>query len=252
MKNEMNFVTALPDFIEMQRISFSWFIAQGLTDELSNFSSILDFSGNIECLILGSEYRLIKPTYNVTQSKQDSKSYIAQLQLIIEIYDKTENILLKKERISIVNLPLMTNAATFVINGCERVIISQIIRSPGIYFEKNKKQPKQTKPTMVIPTTVTTLNSFIPLPWTKTKFPARFHSLSNQYKDINNVFPNSSINLATYIDKRSQILSLFECFTLYKIIINISQVNIKFEKISAFLKLLNKQRNSTIHFILII
>ena len=242
MKNEMNFVTALPDFIEMQRISFSWFIAQGLTDELSNFSSILDFSGNIECLILGSEYRLIKPTYNVTQSKQDSKSYIAQLQLIIEIYDKTENILLKKERISIVNLPLMTNAATFVINGCERVIISQIIRSPGIYFEKNKKQPKQTKPTMVIPTTVTTLNSFIPLPWTKTKFPARFHSLSNQYKDINNVFPNSSINLATYIDKRSQILSLFECFTLYKIIINISQVNIKFEKISAFLKLLNKTK----------
>jgi len=142
MKKYMNYVTALPDFIEMQRLSFSWFISQGLADELSNFSSILDFSGNIESLIFGQDYKLIKPFYTSLDAKKDAKSYVAQLQLLIEIRDKTANIILKKERISIVNLPLMTNSATFIINGCERIVVSQIIRSPGIYFEKNKKQKK--------------------------------------------------------------------------------------------------------------
>ena len=143
MKKSLNYITALPDFIEMQRLSFSWFISQGLADELSNFSSILDFSGNIESVIFGQDYRLIKPMSTALEAKKDAKSYVAQLQLLIEIRDKTANIVLKKERISIVNLPLMTNSATFIINGCERVIVSQIIRSPGIYFEKNKKQKKR-------------------------------------------------------------------------------------------------------------
>jgi DNA-directed RNA polymerase beta subunit len=72
-------------------------------------------------------------------AKKDAKSYVAQLQVLIEIRDRSANIILKRERISIVNLPLMTQAATFIINGCERVVVSQIIRSPGIYFEKNKR-----------------------------------------------------------------------------------------------------------------
>ena len=139
MKKDMNYITTLPDFIEMQRLSFSWFISQGLSEELSHFSSILDFSNNIESLIFGQQYKLIKPFYTALDAKKDAKSYVAQLQVLIEIRDRSANIILKRERISIVNLPLMTQAATFIINGCERVVVSQIIRSPGIYFEKNKK-----------------------------------------------------------------------------------------------------------------
>ena len=204
MKKSLNYITALPDFIEMQRLSFSWFISQGLADELSNFSSSLDFSGNIESVIFGQDYRLIKPMSTALEAKKDAKSYVAQLQLLIEIRDKTANIVLKKERISIVNLPLMTNSATFIINGCERVIVSQIIRSPGIYFEKNKKQKRRKRNSMILSTASPKLKPFTPIPWIKTKFPGRLSYLTEYYKT------------------NSQLTSLFEALRLYKIICNTS------------------------------
>lgn len=166
MKKDMNYITTLPDFIEMQRLSFSWFISQGLADELCHFSSILDFSCNIESLIFGQEYKLIKPFYTALDAKKDAKSYVAQLQLLIEIRDKTANLILKRERISIVNLPLMTHSATFIINGCERVVVSQIIRSPGIYFEKNKKQKIRKRNSLVMSTKYKKLKQLFPIPCT--------------------------------------------------------------------------------------
>jgi len=166
MKKDMNYITTLPDFIEMQRLSFSWFISQGLADELCHFSSILDFSCNIESLIFGQEYKLIKPFYTALDAKKDAKSYVAQLQLLIEIRDKTANLILKRERISIVNLPLMTHSATFIINGCERVVVSQIIRSPGIYFEKNKKQKIRKRNSLVMSTKNKKLKQLFPIPCT--------------------------------------------------------------------------------------
>ena len=166
MKKDMNYITTLPDFIEMQRLSFSWFISQGLSEELSHFSSILDFSNNIESLIFGQQYKLIKPFYTALDAKKDAKSYVAQLQVLIEIRDRSANIVLKRERISIVNLPLMTQAATFIINGCERVVVSQIIRSPGIYFEKNKKQKNRKRNSLIISTNSKKLQQLFPNPST--------------------------------------------------------------------------------------
>jgi len=230
MKKYMNYVTALPDFIEMQRLSFSWFISQGLADELSNFSSILDFSGNIESLIFGQDYKLIKPFYTSLDAKKDAKSYVAQLQLLIEIRDKTANIILKKERISIVNLPLMTNSATFIINGCERIVVSQIIRSPGIYFEKNKKQKGRKRNSIILSTASHKLRPFVPIPWLILKFPGRFSSIKDEYK------------------KSSQILSFFECLRLYKIISKTSVPKKKLKRVETFLKLL-KQSNTFTSFI---
>lgn len=176
----MNYITALPDFIEMQRISFSWFISQGLTDELSNFSSILDFTGNIESFIFGQNYKLIKPLYSALQAKKDAKSYVAQLQLSVEIRDKTVNMVLKRERFAIVNLPLMTSSATFIINGCERIIVSQIIRSPGIYFEKNKKQRRQKRKALIISPTSQKLKPFISTPWKSSRI---YPKKQNLYKE---------------------------------------------------------------------
>lgn len=162
MKKDINYITTLPDFIEMQRLSFSWFISQGLSEELSHFSSILDYTNNIESFIFGQQYKLIKPFYTALDAKKDRKSYVAQLQLSIEIRDRKANIILKRARISIVNLPLMTQTATFIINGCERIIVSQIIRSPGIYFEKNKKQKNKKRNSLVISTKSKKLQKFFP------------------------------------------------------------------------------------------
>ena len=199
----MDYITALPDFIEMQRMSFSWFISQGLADELSNFSSILDFSGNIESLIFGQNYRLIKPLYNALQAKKDIKSYTTQLQLLVEIRDKTANICLKRERLAIVNLPLMTSSATFIINGCERIIVSQIIRNPGIYFEKDKKQKRQKRKPLLISTSKASINNgklkpFLPTPWITTKLSAKLSpTISNNFLKKN----YSNISRDNYIIK---------------------------------------------------
>merc|ERR1712119_194366 len=143
MKKTFNYITTLPDFIKMQRISFCWFISSGLTNELSNFSSIFDFSGNIEYIFFGQEYKLVRPVYNVLSAKRFTKNYITQLLMPIEIRNKKTNTIMRQGQLTIANLPLMTTSATFIINGCERIIVSQIIRSPGIYFEKNKKQKKR-------------------------------------------------------------------------------------------------------------
>jgi len=143
MKKTFNYITTLPDFIKMQRISFCWFISSGLTNELSNFSSIFDFSGNIEYIFFGQEYKLVRPVYNVLSAKRFTKNYITQLLMPIEIRNKKTNSIMRQGQLTIANLPLMTTSATFIINGCERIIVSQIIRSPGVYFEKNKKQKKR-------------------------------------------------------------------------------------------------------------
>ena len=71
----MNYTTALPDFIEMQRVSFCWFIAQGLNEELNTFSRIYDFSQNTEYVLFGQEYSLVKPIYNIVRAKKYTANY---------------------------------------------------------------------------------------------------------------------------------------------------------------------------------
>jgi len=143
MKQSLNYVTALPDFLEMQRVSFCWFIAQGLNEELMMFSRIHDFSYNTEYLLFGQEYSLVKPVYTIVRAKKLAANYAVQLVIPLEVRNKKLNSVRHFGQFPIINLPLMTTSATFVINGCERVIVSQIIRSPGIYFEKNKNQRKK-------------------------------------------------------------------------------------------------------------
>jgi DNA-directed RNA polymerase subunit beta len=130
MKKHIKYITSLPDFSEMQRMSFCWFISRGLTKELANFSSLLDFSGNIEYVFFGQEYKLIKPIYLTSSAKKYALNHVAQLTIPVEMRNKRNNIIMRQEKLTIASLPLMTPAATFIINGCERIIISQIIRSP--------------------------------------------------------------------------------------------------------------------------
>jgi DNA-directed RNA polymerase subunit beta len=162
MTQSMNYINALPDFLAMQRVSFCWFITKGLNEELTLFSKIYDFSQNTEYVMFGDEYNLIKPPYSLSIARKYSGNYRAQLVIPIEVKSKLNNNVCYQLQFPIVTLPLMTTYATFIINGCERVIVSQIIRSPGIYFEKNKNQKRQNPFRRKISTDIHKLRRFIP------------------------------------------------------------------------------------------
>ena len=130
------------DFLAMQRKSFCWFLIEGLNEELRLVSRIYDFDDTMEYLLFGEEYRLIKPKYSLIIAKKYSGNYKARIVFPMEVRNKTDKNIEYKLRFPLITLPLMTTYGTFILNGCERVIVSQIIRSPGIYFEKNKKIKK--------------------------------------------------------------------------------------------------------------
>lgn len=155
-------INSLPDFLAMQRVSFCWFITQGLTEELALFSKISDFSQNTEYLLFSEEYRLIKPPYSLVIARKYSRNYRAQLVIPVEVRDKLLNQVYFQNQFPVITLPLMTTYATFIINGCERVIVSQIIRSPGIYFEKNKNQKVQNQFRRKLSVDISKLRTFLP------------------------------------------------------------------------------------------
>ena len=244
MKQNMNYINALPDFLTMQRISFCWFITQGLTEELALFSKIHDFSQNTEYIMFGEEYNLIKPQYNVLIAKKYSGNYRAQLVIPVEVRNKLINNIQYHNQLPIITLPLMTTYATFIINGCERVIVSQIIRSPGVYFEKNKTQRTYNPFKRELPTDIRKLRSFLPageaflseydlfFPIPTTSFP--------HWK--NNSIHSYSIQ---YLKKKQQSPSFyfFQCFKFYRMILKISNHNSKVKLIKLFLKWLKLQNN---------
>lgn len=162
MKENINYINTLPDFLVMQRTSFCWFITQGLNEELALFSRIQDFSQNTEYIMFGEEYSLIKPQYSLLIARKYSGNYRAQLVIPVEVRNKVINSILYHNQFPIITLPLMTTDATFIINGCERVIVSQIIRSPGVYFEKNKNQKTRNQFKRKLSADITKLRSFIP------------------------------------------------------------------------------------------
>jgi DNA-directed RNA polymerase subunit beta len=162
MQQKINYINALPDFLAMQRVSFCWFITQGLNEELALFSKIQDFSQNTEYIMFSEEYSLIKPPYSLLIARKYSGNYKAQLVIPIEVRNKTINSIRYQNQFPIITLPLMTTYATFIINGCERVIVSQIIRSPGIYFEKAKNQKNQKQFKRKLTTDIHKLRSFLP------------------------------------------------------------------------------------------
>ena len=239
MKKSMNYITALPDFIEMQRVSFCWFIAYGLNEELSMFSRIHDFSYNTEYLLFGQEYSLVKPIYNIVRAKKYTANYAAQLVIPLEVRNKKLNSVRYHSQFPIINLPLMTTAATFVINGCERVIVSQIIRSPGIYFEKNKNQKKRKKVKRFLSSDINKLRSFVPI---GEPFLSQQVLFFSQNLKSERLFGSSYNNLK----KHKHVFNsyLLESFKIYRIISKTTDPETKIERIKLFLhwlKVKNKQ-----------
>jgi DNA-directed RNA polymerase subunit beta len=255
MKQNMNYINALPDFLSMQRVSFCWFITQGLNEELTLFSKIHDFSQNTEYIMFGEEYSLIKPPYSLSIARKYSGNYRAQLVIPIEVRNKIINSVRYQTQFPIITLPLMTTYATFIINGCERVIVSQIIRSPGIYFEKNKNQKNQKQFRRKLSTDINKLRTFLPSGEAFiSEFDLFFSIPTTTYDKIKRrkkLIPNWDNNSIYYYSiqslkeaNKNSSTSFLQCFKFYRSISKILNSKSKDKLIQFFLKWLKLQTNT--------
>lgn len=124
-------VLELPNLIEVQRNSYEWFLESGLREVFHDISPIQDFTGNLVLEFL--DYSLGKPKYGVEQCKERDVTYAAPLRVKVRLINK-ETGEVKEQEVFMGDFPLMTDKGTFIINGAERVIVSQLVRSPGVYF----------------------------------------------------------------------------------------------------------------------
>ncbi len=143
-------VLEMPNLIEVQKKSYEWFMNEGLREVLRDVSPITDFSGNLSIEFV--DYTIDStPKYPVEECRERDVNYAAPLRVKVRLHNKTTGELLERE-IFMGDFPLMTENGTFVINGAERVIVSQIVRSPGIYYTSDMdKSGKKIFAATVIP-----------------------------------------------------------------------------------------------------
>jgi DNA-directed RNA polymerase subunit beta len=144
------FITSLPNFLETQYSSFCWFLIYGLSNELSIFPSILDSSFDLEVRFYTNEFIFKKKKDRTSlECKQNNLTYGIKIFLPIYIKTPSNNEGIRKQNVFIGQLPLMTNNGSFIVNGCERVIVNQIIRCPGLYY-KTEILKHQLLPTITL------------------------------------------------------------------------------------------------------
>ncbi|MDO4417936.1 MAG: DNA-directed RNA polymerase subunit beta, partial [Eubacteriales bacterium] len=131
-------VLPMPNLIEVQKNSYQWFREKGLQEVLDDISPIEDFSGHLSLSFTGYRFDEKDAKYSIEKCKEGDRTYAAPLRVNVQLYDKENNREIKGQEIFMGDLPLMTKNGTFVINGAERVIVSQLVRSPGIYYGIDK------------------------------------------------------------------------------------------------------------------
>lgn len=124
----------LPDLIEVQKHSFEWFLKEGLKEELLSFSPIKDYTGRLELHFLPN-YTFDNPKYTVEEARIHDATYAKQLRVMVRLVNRDTGEI-KEQEVYIGDIPTMTDKGTFIVNGAERVIVSQIVRSPGVYFKR--------------------------------------------------------------------------------------------------------------------
>ena len=129
-----NEVLEMPDLIEIQKDSYKWFLKEGLKEAFADISPIADYSGHLSLEFVDFALCEEDVKYSIEECKERDATYAAPLKVKVRLYNKeTEEI--KEHEIFMGDMPIMTATGTFVINGAERVIVSQLVRSPGIYYE---------------------------------------------------------------------------------------------------------------------
>ena len=140
----------MPNLIEVQKESYEWFLGEGMKEVLEDVSPLVDYTGNL--FIEFVDYSIDKtPKYSVEECKERDVNYAAHLKVTVRLSNK-ETGEVKESEVFMGDFPLMTEQGTFVINGAERVVVSQIVRSPGIYYEAiDDKSGKKLHAATVIP-----------------------------------------------------------------------------------------------------
>jgi len=145
----INEILEVPNLIEIQQKSYDWFLEEGLREMFQDISPIQDFTGNL--ILEFIDYSLGEPKYTVDDAKERDVTYAAPLRVKVRLINK-ETGEVKEQEVFMGDFPLMTNTGTFIINGAERVIVSQLVRSPSVYFStKVDKNAKKTYTATVIP-----------------------------------------------------------------------------------------------------
>ncbi len=148
--SKINEVMQMPNLIEVQKNSYKWFLETGLKEVFRDIDAITDYTGNLELTFV--DYRMDdKPKYTVKECKERDATFAAPLRVTARLFNK-ETGEVKENEVYMGDFPLMTDSGTFVINGAERVIISQLVRSPSVYYGMtHDKTGKELYTTTVIP-----------------------------------------------------------------------------------------------------
>ena len=148
--SHINEVLDMPNLIDVQKTSYQWFLDEGLREVFRDISTIEDYTGNL--VLDFTDYHLDEtPKYSVEACKARDTTYNAPLKVMARLFNK-ETGEIKEQEIFMGDFPLMTDSATFVINGAERVVVSQLVRSPGVYFDMVRdKSGKELFTAQVIP-----------------------------------------------------------------------------------------------------
>ena len=149
--SKINEVIDMPNLIEIQKDSYNWFITEGLKEVFKDMSAITDYSGNLVLSFI--DYRIDEqPKYSVNECKSRDTTYAAPLRVTARLLNN-ETGEIKESEVFMGDFPLMTDSGTFVINGAERAIVSQLVRSPGVYFAKkvDEKTGKKLFSSTIIP-----------------------------------------------------------------------------------------------------
>ncbi|WP_041719561.1 DNA-directed RNA polymerase subunit beta [Alkaliphilus oremlandii] len=148
--SQIDEVLEMPNLIDLQKDSYQWFLDEGLKEVFDDVSPIEDYTGNL--ILEFVDYSLDEnPKYNIEDSKERDVTYAAPLKVKVRLINKTTGEV-KEQEVFMGDFPLMTDTGTFIINGAERVIVNQLVRSPGVYYSREfDKTGKQLFSATVIP-----------------------------------------------------------------------------------------------------
>ncbi len=191
-------VIDMPDLIEVQKSSYKWFLDSGLKDVFHDISPIVDYSGNL--MLEFVDYRLEDETkYTIEEAKSRNTTYASRLQVKVRLFNK-ETGEIKEQEIFMGDFPLMTDNGTFIINGAERVVVSQLVRSPGVYFEKVKDKTGK----------IMYLATVMPNRGTWLEYESDLQDMLWARVDRTRKVPLTTLIRALGIEKDSEIIDLFE------------------------------------------
>ena len=128
-------ILEIPDLLEIQKKSYKWFLDEGFSEVLKDVSGIQDYSGNLILDFVGYKLDVNKPNYSVEECKEKKATYSAVLKVKARLINKISGEI-KESDVFMGDFPLMTENGTFIINGSERVVVSQLVRSSGVYYKK--------------------------------------------------------------------------------------------------------------------